>query len=92
MQAPSGYYSIEAKDDSRGEDSDVTDNLPWLAISQVLVCTGSIGGRVPANDKFGDHAGDSKKKDAQQIHHDEGRATVLSRHIRETPHIAKSYC
>ena len=45
---------------------------------------------MAANDKFAEHARDTKQQHATEIHHYESRASIVTSHVWETPYVAKS--
>ena len=59
---------------------------PHLAISPAR-----IGSSMTTNDKLAHHTRNAKHQHTSYIYQNEGGTTVLSGHIRETPHVAQSY-
>ena len=91
LQAPTRNHHIIARDEKGGEHTKITHQLPWTAIAQHGIGTGSVAVGTPADDKLVHYTGDAQKKNAHKVNQNEYGTAVLSRHIGETPHIAQAY-
>ena len=92
LQAPSSHNRIESEDNSGAQDTEQSHSLPWFSARHLMIGSGSIGCRVTTNDKLIHHARKAEQEDKQYIYEDEGRTSILTCHIWESPHIAKTYC
>ena len=89
MQAPTGYHGVITRyQEARGH-AKQSDKLPSLAISHARIGAIRVGGTMTANDKLRHHAWDAKHQHTADINQDEHGATILARHIRETPNVTK---
>ena len=90
LQAPARHNGIEAEDDGRGENAQIA-YPPPAAMPHAAVSTSGISLRMAAHDELADHARDAQEQHTGEINQDKGGATVLARHKRESPHIAKAH-
>jgi hypothetical protein len=91
LQTPPGYDRIEAQDNRRSEDTQITYEPPVTVGRNGIVGPEGIRLTMPANDKLTDHAGYAEQQDAAEIQEDKSRTAILTRHKREPPHIAQPY-
>ena len=92
LQAPASHYGIETQDNHRGDDTHQAQGTPRLVLTQIGISTGCIGCGMTADDEFTHHARQSEQDDTYQIDENEGGATILTCHIRETPYITQTDC
>ena len=91
MQAPTSYNGIKAEDDGGREDAQIANESP-TAMSHAAIGTSSIRLAMATHDELADHTGDTQQQYTTEIDKDKGGSTILTRHKRETPDIAKAYC
>ena len=91
LQAPTGYYGIEAQNNHGCNHTHIAYNRPRLAARQCAVGTGCIGRGMTTNNKLGNHARHTKHQHTNKIDENEGRSAILTRHIGKAPYIAQAY-
>lgn len=92
LEAPSRHYGVITRDEETGEHAHIADKAPGAAAGDARIGTGCVGSTVSADYELAEYAGQAKQEDADNIDDDERGTTVLTCHIRESPHITQSYC
>ncbi len=91
LEAPARHHRIVARNQETREYTHVTDQRERIPSAHYPIGSGGIRLRMTSDDKLADHTGDAQKQDTAHIDQDEYGPTVLSRHIRKSPHITQSH-